>query len=108
MTSSFTRLASVTASTKRAAVSSGKRAAPSENIASLSCTPLDPASEEIRQRFGLNTPHDLLQTFTEGGLDIVEGDVLVVGSTEYPIKAVSPWTFGGSSYKHIIVEELKR
>lgn len=106
---SFDKLATVTASTKRSpAISDGKRGAKAEEIASLSCTPLDPIDAEVRTRFGLDGPHEVLQTFTHGGLDIREGDVLVVGSEEYPIKAVGEWTWRGTEYKHLIVEELKR
>jgi len=81
-----------------------------ENIASLSCTPLDPVDAELRTRLGLDTPHELLQTFVEGGLDIEEGDVLVVGSTEYPIRAVEDWDWrpDGAEYDRLVVEDLKR
>lgn len=109
MSSSFDRLATVTASTKRPpAVSSGKRGAPATNIVSLSCTPLDPVNAEIQQRLQLKTPHELSQTFVDGSLDIVEGDILVVSGIEYPIRAVADWTFGSSKYLHLILEELKR
>ena len=108
-TPAFDNMASVTASTKRPpAVSSGKRGAPVENVASLSCTPLDPVDPELRQRLGLDTPHELLQTFVDDGVDIVEGDILVVSSTEYPIKAVGSWTWQSTSYVHLVLEDLKR
>ena len=75
------RLATETASTKRPpAVVAGKRGAPVTLLASIQCTPLDPADPEIRQRLALETPHELLQTFVNGG------DV----------------------FYHLIVEELKR
>ena len=110
MSAAFTRFATVTASTKRPpAISGGKRGAPAQNIASLSCFPLDPVDSEISERFGLDSPMELLQTFVQGGLDIKEGDLLVVSSTEYPIRAVGNWTWPPDSedYLHLIVEELK-
>jgi hypothetical protein len=101
-------MATVTASTKRApAISDGKRGEAVTNIASLKCFPLDPVDPEIRQRLGLNTPHEILQTFTQSNLDIKVGDVLVVSTREYPIKAVSDWSFGVGDYLHLILEDLK-
>ncbi len=110
MSRAFGRFATVTASTKRPpAKASGKRGSPAENIASLKCLPLDPVDAEIRVRFGLEGPMELRQTFVQGGLDIAEGDLLVVGSTEYPIRAVGDWTWGpdNADYVHLIVEDLK-
>ena len=110
MSTAFTRFATVTASTKRSpAVAGGKRGAPTTNIASLSCMPLDPIDSEIRERFGLSSPMELLQTFVQGGQDIKEGDLLVVSSTEYPIRAVGDWNWppDNANYLHLIIEELK-
>jgi len=107
---SFARLASVTASTKRPpTISSGKRGAPATNVASLKCTPLDPVDAELRQRLALDTPHELLQTFVDNGVDIVEGDLLVVGSTEYPIRSVGDWYWSplSADYVRLILEDLK-
>jgi hypothetical protein len=75
------RLLKVTVSTKRSpAITSGKRGAPAVKLSGLRCTPIDPADPEVRQRLALNTPHELLQAFVDGG------DV----------------------YYHLIVEDLKR
>ena len=108
--STFGLLASVTASTKRApTISGGKRGAAATNLASLSCTPLDPIDPEIRQTLVLKTPNELLQCFVEGGLDIKEGDILVVGSTEYPIRAVGDWTWpmDATATRYLVLEDLK-
>jgi len=107
----FSRFATVTASTKRPpAVSSGKRGSPAEEISSLSCLPLDPVDAEVRERLGLDTPHELLQTFVQGGQDIREGDLLVVGSAEYPIRAVEDWRWppDTADYVRLVLEDLKR
>jgi hypothetical protein len=106
----FTVLASVTASTKRraAVAASGLRAAAATNIASLKCTPLDPVDAELKKRLGLDTPHTLLQTYVDGGLDIKVGDILVVSGVEYPIKACGKWTWRltGSNFVALVVEDL--
>jgi len=106
--SGFSKMATVTASTKRApGITSGKRGAPATNVLSLRCTPLDPVDAELRQRLGLQTPHELLQCFTEE-TDVREGDVLVVGATEYPIRSCAEWLWWGRTFCHLVVEELKR
>lgn len=64
LTPSFRRQARLSASTKRSpAISGGKRGAPATHLTGLKCTPLDPASKEVKQRAALNTPHEVLQTF---------------------------------------------
>lgn len=109
--SSISKLATVTATTKRSpAIASGKRGAPAANLTGVSCTPLDPVDPELRERIALETPHELLQTFVVGSLDIDEGDLLVVSSVEYPIRAVAEWaadTSGSGAYMHLILEDLK-
>lgn len=111
-TASFTRLASVEASTKRAAsISSGKAGAPSTNIASLQCTPLYPVANasEWRETLGLKTLVNLMQSFVQGDLDIIAGDVLVIGSDEYPVRFVNPYNFGRFDVRRqLILEDLKR
>jgi len=107
----FVRMASVTASTKRPpAVSSGIRGAAAENLSSLKCTPLDPVDAELAARVGIGTPHEVLQCFVQNGLDIEEGDILVVSSVDYPIRAVEEWYWGPDSADtlRLIVEDLKR
>lgn len=62
------RFLKVKASTKRSpSMSSGKRGSSTMQIRSLKCTPLDPVSAEIASRPDLETPHELLQTFADGG-----------------------------------------
>lgn len=99
----------VTASTKRApAVTSGKRGEPVTHLATLRCTPLDPLDPETAQRLGLQTPHTLRQTFTDGSSDIMAGDVLVVSARDYPIRSVAAWDWRGVTYSHLVVEDLRR
>lgn len=105
---SFDELASVTASTKRrGAIVAGLEPAYTEQIASLSCLPLDPVSPEIAMGIEGLSFREILQTATEGDLDIVEGDLLVVGSVEYPIRAVEEYEWKGSEYKILYLEDRK-
>lgn len=109
---SFTRLATVTASTKRPpALSGGNRGVPATKIASLKCLPLMPASEnrtsEIQERPGLSSPVKLLTTFVDSALDIAEGDILVIGSASYSIKTAESWPWLGSTYLKLTLEDIK-
>jgi len=89
---SFVALATVTASTKRVgAYVDSLPPDPVENIASLKCLPLLPVNPELFQRYRGQRFQEILHTYVEGGLDIKRGDLLVVGSTEYPIQAVGEW-----------------
>ncbi len=111
MSSSFDRIATVTASTKRAAAPvSGKTSAPVTNVASLKCLPLCPVDAELQKRLGLDTPYELQQTMTAGGVDVRQGDLLVVASVEYPVRACEdwPWPADGLTYRRLVVEDLKR
>jgi hypothetical protein len=75
------RLTTVTASTKRTpAIASGKRGTPETNLTGLSCTPLDPVDADIIRRLGTDAPHELLQTYVDGG----------------------------DTFYHLVVEDLKR
>jgi hypothetical protein len=103
-------MATVTASTKRVgAIVGGLEPAPTENIASLKCLPLDPVDPEVGQGVEGLSFREILQTFAEKGLDIIEGDLLVVGSTEYPIRAVADWFWGPDTadYIRLLLEDIK-
>lgn len=102
------RFLTVTASTKRSpALAGGKRGTATTNVASLRCTPLDPVDPELRQRLALNTPHELLQAFCRDE-DVLEGDILVTDTAEYPIRACAEWVWRNTRYLHLILEDLKR
>jgi hypothetical protein len=104
----ITRFLTVTASTKRQpTISSGKRGAPTTQVASLKCTPLDPVDPELRQRLALDTPHEVLQTFTQE-TDIAEGDLLTVAGVDYPIRSCAEWAWRGTTFRHLVIEDLKR
>jgi hypothetical protein len=110
--SGLTRLANVSASTKRRPpLVNGKIGLPKVNLDSFKCTPLQPLNPDIARRQTLNTPHEVQQTFVEGAFDILEGDILVIGDREYPVKAVEEWSdasIGIGAHLLIIVEDIKR
>lgn len=100
-------MATQSASTKRTTVTGGKSAAPTENLDHLKITPLQPVDADLLQRVQIDTPHELLQTFTEES-DIKEGDILVVSGADHPVRSVANWTFDSdTTYLHLIVEDLK-
>ena len=102
------RLFTVMASTKRApAITGGKRGAAVTNLANIKCSPLYPVDENVRRRYSTETAIELRQSFCALGLDIREGDLLVIGSKEYPVRSVGDWPGAGPNYLHLIVEEQK-
>ena len=109
----FTLMASTTASTKRRAVADGNELfqAPAASISSLSCTPIDALDPEIAIHAGLTgVPFTAFQTFVQSGLDIVAGDVLVVGSQEYYIRSIEPyeWTPDSNAvYMRLVLEKAE-
>lgn len=111
---SFSRFATVTASTKRPpAVAGAKRGQPVTNLASVSVTPLMPADlrPEVAQELATRKPYELLMCGIDGDADVVEGDVLVIGSNEYDVRSVGDWpwdTSGAGAYKTLYVEEKKQ
>lgn len=115
MTASFTRMATVSASTKRSPAldADGERGEPETEIEDLNCTPLDPAEDQrardlaLRLRQVLHGPFEMLQTFVDASLDITEGDVLVVSGTEYPIRGLDDWSWRGSRYLRLLLEQSK-
>lgn len=105
------RLASVSASTKRSVETGLQSAAATTYLTGLYIAPLDPVDPEVRATLDLNTPHELLRTTINGAPDVVNGDVLVVGSVEYPIRSVAEWpavSSGQGAHLELIVEDLKR
>jgi hypothetical protein len=104
----FARWATVTASTKRATLTSGKSTGFAASIASLKCLPLMPVDAETRNRAELSTFHEVKETYVETGLDIKDGDMLTVAGVDYPVRAVEEWPWRGITFLRLIVEELKR
>jgi hypothetical protein len=101
----------VTASTKRSPdVASGRVGAAVEYLTYLSCTPFYPVDAELMQRIPrLAGRQELLSVFVDASADVVEGDLLVIAGTEYPIRAVEDWTWPPTAlvFRLLVVEELK-
>ena len=107
---SFARLATATASTKRSGgVTDGLEDGYVESIASLKCVPLMPVDPELAQGFPGLSFREILMTAVEGGLDIKEGDQFIIGSVTYPVSAVAdwPWKPTGSDRLIIFLEDKK-
>lgn len=107
---SFTRMATVYASTKRPpAISSGKRGVPVTHLTVVKCLPLATVNAELAERAGIRTPYEAKSTVVDGALDIGEGDVLVIEGVEYAIRAVEeyPWLNTSTAFRRLVVEEVK-
>ena len=110
-TATMRRIASVSVSTKRAILTGQKRAAATTYLTGLKATPLTPIDPSVRATLDLNTPHELLRTSVNDAPDIQEGDLLVSGSNEYPIRSVAEYpavSSGLGAFVELIVEDLKR
>ena len=107
-------MATVTASTKRPpAVASGIVGEPVTNIASLLITPFMSASAELAMDANIQDPREakLTYCFVDGNgalYDVAEGDVLVVGSDEYPIQSAAEFNRpGDGSYIRMVIQQKK-
>jgi len=69
--SSFSRLATLSASTKGTSIASGKRQTGTTLLTGLKATPLDPVSPEVAETVHLETPAELLETFITDGSGFV-------------------------------------
>ena len=101
---SFSRLATTTASTKRSGgITDGLEVGFVASIASLKCLPLMPVDPNLAQSFEGLSFREILMTAVEGGLDIVEGDQFIVGGVTYPVRAVADWPWRPTSEDRLIV-----
>jgi len=110
MSVSFTKMATVTASTMRPGARVGGLTGDlAVSIASLACTPLDPVTPEVAQMAGLGEFVEVLQTMTQGGLDIQVGDTFIVGTTHYTVRAVAEWNWkpDGSDNLTVFLGEIQ-
>ena len=113
----FSRQLNVEASTRRPpAIASGKRGEMQECLPLVYVAPLTPVSIETAQRVGLDSPYNLLQTFTDGDADIVDGDELTPQSGYYAGRAMAvrrvvrlSWGVAGKTERlHVLLENLRR
>jgi hypothetical protein len=113
-TATFSKIASVVASTKRAPdvnVTTGKAGAPVIFIDYLECFPPVSVSSpmEWRETLQLKTLVNLLETYVQGDLDIIAGDVLTINGKDYPVRFVNTLPWGRKDTRlQLILEDLKR
>ena len=111
----FSRVATITASTKRPpTISSGKAGVHATQIASLKCTrPVTPSNaRELEQTFQLSTLVTVKVVYVQDDLDIKTGDTLVISTGpftgEFPIRHVASYPFGTDIRKELTIEVLRR
>lgn len=107
---SFAKLATVTATTQRmGAVVGGLSGDMADSVVGFKCTPLDPLTPEIAQMAGIENFAEILQTYCQDGLDILEGDILITGGITYKIRAVGQWHWRPTDVNTLmlILEEVK-
>lgn len=114
---SFAKLTTVTATTQRmGAVAGGLSGDMADSVEDFKCTPLDPFSlggptkaGDVFKTVGLEAFAELLITFCEGGLDILEGDTLITGGITYSVRAVGQWMWRPTAANTlaILLEETK-
>lgn len=107
MNLSIKRQTSVIANTKRAKTISGVRTPPELYLVGVQCTLPDPVDPELKQRMLLGTPHEVLQVFVMELLDIVEGDVFVMDSVDYPVKKIAKWPTTKGGFLQLFLEDLR-
>ena len=107
MTRSFESIATVSASTKRATMVGGKISSTTTIESSLLIVPLMPLDPETQRTQMIENPLGIWITFVEGSYDILNGDILVIGSDEYNIRSVAPWEIDEETTYQLILEKPK-
>lgn len=104
----------VAASTKRPTnLGNNLRGTPAAYLSELMVTPLWALRPETAETLGISSPREAKECYhvPSGDTlpDIVEGDILVHGGTEYPVDTVAEWPdlSGGIPTLVIVVGEVK-
>lgn len=104
----------IAASTKRATdLGNNLRGAPATYLSELMVTPLWALRPDTAETLGISSPREMKECYlvpTGDSLpDIVEGDVLVHGGTEYIVDSVAEWPdlSGGIPTLVIVVSQIK-
>lgn len=88
----FNYAATETANVLRSpAMASGKVGVPAAHLSDVPILPLMPITPEILELYKLSSPREKYVTYVNNAVDIQEGDVLVVDSLQFLVKAVGPW-----------------
>lgn len=107
---SFSYLTTATATTQReGAPASGIAGAMANSVVGFKCTPPTPLTPEVAKMVGIGAFAELLQTFVEGGLDIIPKDTFITGGITYYVRAVGEWYWEpkDSNNLAIVLEEVK-
>ena len=87
---------------------SGMVGAAVTNLTGVSATELMPVDADLRDSVPeLATYARTWQLFVGDDVDIVEGDRVVIGSDEYPVRYVElwPWPVGSTNFKRVVIAE---
>lgn len=85
------------------AMASGKVGTPASHLSDIPILPLMPVTPEILELYKIKSPREKYVTYVQNSVDILEGDVLVVDSLQFLVKAVGPW-LNPRPYLEVIVE----
>jgi len=97
-----------TISTKRSpSAAGGKVSAAVANLSSVAATELMPVDADLREQVPeLATYARTWQLFVGNGVDIQEGDRVVIGSAEYPVRYVEVWPWpDDTTFTRVVVAE---
>jgi hypothetical protein len=103
---SLSKMAYEHASTLRnpSVATSGVTLDPVTYLADVLVLPLMPVTDDIVKRYALSSPREAFVTYAVGNPDILEGDILVVDGSQYPVRAASPWE--PHTYIEVIVDRV--
>jgi len=97
---------SCTVSTKRrpAVGITGIQSAPVLYLATLKTTPIDPVTEELALRLGIEVPIKHRVCYTTTDQDIAMGDIITYGGRDYVVKGLGEWYDHGEMFYEVILE----
>lgn len=104
---SWARMATKTASAKRATLTNGLSGAPAPLYPHLQCTPLESVSAETQTRLNLGSGFEILQTSFET-VDLRKGDILTIDGIDYAIRAVETYEWKDTGFVRVVVEKMVR
>jgi len=105
---SLSHLLTVSCSTKRATISSGKRGAPVAKLAGLLCLPVMPLGDETRNATPTETPVQQWETCLSSNPDIAAGDQFIAAGVTYTVMQASVWPwFDATLFTRLVLEELR-
>lgn len=106
---SFSRLATTTATTKRSVKTGTKFGDPVAHLSEIACLPVMPVDIEVAATLNVEAPFELMETYVDTAYDIVDGDLMTIDGIEYRVSAVGDWPFAYTStaFKAIVLQEVK-